>query len=154
MIDRFERFSLANNEINRFLKKLTTEEMLKHDLKSSHALYFSLLSSSHPEGLTASQLCEYSGRDKADVSRMLALMETKGLVVKEGSHQHLYNGIYRLTDEGLRIADAVKQRAALAVNIAGKDLSPEHREIFYASLDSIVSNLRELSKKGIPDINE
>ncbi|MDO4650675.1 MAG: helix-turn-helix domain-containing protein, partial [Eubacteriales bacterium] len=141
---------LATNEINKFLKKLTTEEMEKHGLKSSHALYFSLLSS-NPEGLTSSQLCEYSGRDKADVSRMLNMLEKKGLVRKEGVHQNLYNGVYLLTDEGLEIADYVKQRAAVAVEIAGKDLTPRERETFYSALDSIVSNLRELSKKGIPE---
>ncbi len=150
MIDRFEHFNLATNEINKFLKKLTTEEMEKHGLKSSHALYFSLLSS-NPEGLTSSQLCEYSGRDKADVSRMLNMLEKKGLVRKEGVHQNLYNGVYLLTDEGLGIADYVKQRAAVAVEIAGKDLTPRERETFYSALDSIVSNLRELSKKGIPE---
>ncbi len=151
MIDRFEHFALATNEINRFIKKLTTEEMEKHGLKSSHALYFSLLSS-NPKGLTATQLCEYSGRDKADVSRMLHMLEKNGLVTKEGSHQNLYNGVFRLTDEGQHIADHVKQRIAAAVAIAGRDLTPEQRELFYSALDSIVTNLRELSKKGIPEL--
>ncbi len=151
MLDRFERFSLAANEINKCLRKLTTEEMEQHGLRSSHAIYFSLLAGHVDDGMTATQLCESSGRDKADVSRMLSLMERKGLVRKDGDGQRLYNAVYRLTDDGLQIAEYVKQRSAKAVEIAGRDLTEEQRKIFYESLDSIVSNLHELSQKGIPE---
>ncbi len=151
MIERYEHFTYANNEINKFLRKLTGEEMKKHGLKSPHAIYFTILANNAETGLTATQICELSGRDKADVSRMIALMEEKGLVVKNGVHQNLYNGTFMLTEEGMRIAECVKQKAAKAVEIAGKDLTEERRQIFYESLDSIVENLRELSVKGIPE---
>ncbi len=151
MIDRFERFTFAMNEINKFLRKIAGDEMKKHGLKSPHAIYFTVLADDAEKGLTATQLCELSGRDKADVSRMLSLMEERGLVVKKGIHQNLYNGVFILTEEGLRIAECVKQKAAKAVELAGKDLTEEARQSFYTSLDSIVENLRELSKKGIPE---
>ncbi len=151
MIDRFEHFTFAMNESNKFLRKIAGDEMKKHGLKSPHAIYFTMLANSAEKGLTATQLCELSGRDKADVSRMLSLMEEKGLVVKKGVHQNLYNGFFVLTEDGYKIAECVKQKAARAVEIAGKDLTQEARDSFYASLDSIVENLRELSKKGIPE---
>ncbi len=151
MIGRYEHFTYATNEINKFLRKLAGDEMKKHGLKSPHAIYFTVLSQNAETGLTATQMCELSGRDKADVSRMFALMEEKGLVVKKGVHQNLYNGVFTLTEEGLRIAESVKQRAAKAVEIAGKDLTEEARQNFYHSLDSIVENLRVLTMKGIPE---
>ncbi len=151
MIGRYEHFTYATNEINKFLRKLAGDEMKKHGLKSPHAIYFTVLANNAETGLTATQMCELSGRDKADVSRMFALMEEKGLVVKKGVHQNLYNGVFTLTEEGLRIAESVKQRAAKAVEIAGKDLTEEARENFYNSLDSIVENLRVLTMKGIPE---
>ncbi len=151
MIDRFEHFTYAINEITRFWRKLAGEEMEKHGLKASHAIYFTVLAKHHAAGLTASQICEYCGRDKADVSRMLAILEDRELLVKEGGHQNLYNGVFKLTDAGIKIAECVKDRAGKAVAAAGKDLSPEAREIFYGALDSIVRNLREMSTKGIPD---
>jgi hypothetical protein len=46
----------------------------------------------------------------------------------------------------------VRKRAILAVELAGKDLTDEKREIFYDALESIVLNLRLLSKEGIPQI--
>ncbi len=151
MIERFEHFTYATNEITKFWRKLAGDEMKKHGLKSPHAIYFTVLANHTETGLTATQMCELSGRDKADVSRMFALMEEKGLVVKKGVHQNLYNGVFTLTEEGLRIAESVKQRAAKAVEIAGKDLTEEARENFYHSLDSIVENLRVLTMKGIPE---
>ncbi len=151
MIDRFEHFTYATNEITKFWRKIAGEEMEKHGLKASHAIYFTVLLKNQETGLTATQICEYCGRDKADVSRMMAMMEGKGLLQKQGSHQNLYNGVFRLTEQGLAIAQCVRERASKAVCIAGKDLTEETREIFYAALDSIVANMRELSMKGIPE---
>ena len=48
-------------------------------------------------------------------------------------------------------AEHVNKRASRAVEIAGKDLTEENRTIFYDSLESIVANLRVLSKKDIPE---
>ncbi len=151
MIDRFEHFTCATNEITKFWRKLAGDEMDKHGLKAPHAIYFTLLAKHNSTGLTATQICELCGRDKADVSRMMAIMESKGLLIKEGNNQNLYNGVLKLTEQGLQIANSVKDRANKAVAIAGKDLSNEERQIFYHALDSIVENLRELTKKGIPD---
>ncbi len=151
MLDRFEHFTCATNEITRFWRKLAGEEMEKQGLKAPHAIYFTVLSKHKTAGLTATQICEYCGRDKADVSRMLAILEEKGLLIKQGGHQNLYNGVFKLTDKGLTVAKSVSGRAEKAVALAGKDLSDEKRKIFYEALDSIVENMRELTKKGIPE---
>ncbi len=150
MVERFERFTFAMSEINKVYRKIAGEEMEKVGLKFPHAIYFLILTKDIENGMTATQLCEQSGRDKADASRMLALMEEKGLVVKEGFHQNRYNGVYKLTDKGCQIADYVKLRAAKTVEIAGKDLTEESRQNLYVALGSIVENLYELSEKGFP----
>ena len=82
MPDRFERFSIAISEISKYWHRLASEEMEKHGLKGPHAIYITTLLR-NPAGLTAPQICEISGKDKADVSRMMAIMEKKGLVTKE-----------------------------------------------------------------------
>ncbi len=151
MLDRFEHFTYATNEITKFWRKLAGDEMKKHGLKSNHAIYFTVLAKHKNTGLTASQICENCGRDKADVSRMLAIMEKKGLLIKEGGYQNLYNGVFKLTEEGYSVAKTVSERAEKAVALAGKDLSEKKRNIFYEALDSIVENMRELTQKGIPD---
>ena len=150
MQERFERFSLMLSEISRYWHKLTAEEMEVYGLKGNHSIY--LLTMSHyPEGITAPLLCTYCGRDKADVSRMMAMMEEKGLVAKEGVHRNRYGGVFKLTPEGMAAAEHVRRRADLAVELAGKDLSEENRTIFYEALDSITKNLRTLCQEGLPE---
>lgn len=149
MVDRFERFSFAISEISRYWHKLAAEEMKKYGLKGAHSIYL-LTMYRYPEGITAPQLCELCGKDKSDVSRMISIMESKGLVTKEGIHQNLYGGVFKLTEEGKAAAGHVSSRASLAVELAGKDLTEEKRAIFYEALESIAVNLRQMSRTGLP----
>ena len=63
--------------------------MEKYGLRSSHSLYI-LTMIKYPQGITAPQICECCNKDKADVSRMMAMVEKKGLVIKEGTNQNPY----------------------------------------------------------------
>lgn len=150
MVDRFERFSIAISEISRHWHKITADEMEKYGLKGPHSIYLTIMYR-YPEGVTATQLCELCGKDKSDVSRMMSIMEKKGLVKKEGIHQNLYKGVFKLTQEGQEAAKIVCERAGLAVEIAGNELSDENRAILYESLELIASKLREISKSGLPE---
>lgn len=150
MIDRFERFSFAMSEISRHWHKLTSDEMSKYGLKGTHSIYLLTLSR-FPDGLTAPELCQYCDRDKADVSRMMSIMEKKGLVSKQYIGSSKYRGVFRLTSDGAEAAEGVRSKASQAVAYAGKDMSEESREIFYQAMESIVRNLRQLSKDGIPE---
>lgn len=150
MIDRFARFSLAISEISRYWHKLAGEELTKYGLKGPHAIYLTAIYR-YPEGITVPQLCELCGKDKSDASRMISILEQKGLVEKQtvgGSH---YRGKLQLTEEGKLAAEHVCQRASRAVEAAGKDLTAEERDGFYRALESITANLRELCKEGIPE---
>ncbi|MBQ2749937.1 MAG: winged helix-turn-helix transcriptional regulator [Clostridia bacterium] len=151
-MDRFERFSYAISVISRCWHRLAAEEMAKYDLKSSHATYLTTLSR-YPDGLTAAQLCEVCGKDKSDVSRMMAILTKTGFVKKNGRNDagNLYGGTYVLTDTGLDAAEKVKRRAAQVVEIAGKDLSDESRSMLYEMLAQISDNLVQLCKDGIPE---
>ena len=146
MLKRFARFSLAISEIDRCWHKLAAEEMAKHELNSPHAVYLCALYE-YEEGITAAELCEICRKNKADVSRMVAILEKKGLIRKEGNQ---YRARILLTEEGKQAAAHVRERAALAVELAGAGLSPESREIFYAALEQITANLQILSREGLP----
>lgn len=150
MVERFERFSFAISEISRYWHKLATEEMEKHGLKGTHSVYL-ITMLKFPDGITAPKLSELCSKDKSDVSRMMAIMEERGFVKKEGVHQNCYRGVFKLTEKGIKAADQLKSRVALAVELAGRDLSIEEREVFYKSLESISGNLRVLSKEGLPE---
>lgn len=149
MLDRFARFSLAIAEIDRCWHKLAAEEMAKYDLNSPHAVYLNTLYQ-YPEGITAAKLGELSCKNKADVSRMVTILEKKGLVRKESTGSNLYRAKLLLTPAGEQAAEHVRRRAAVAVEAAGAGLSEEDRETFYRCLELITDNLRQLSKTGLP----
>lgn len=153
MTERFERFSLAISEISRHWHRLTSDEMEKYGLKGPHAVYLSSLAR-YPDGLTGPMLCDVCGKDKADVSRMMAIMEKKGLVTKESVNRNLYRAVFKLTSEGKAAAEFVSRRASRAVEIAGRDMNAETREVFYSCLEMISANLRELCRNGIPEDEE
>lgn len=146
MVDRFERFSFAISEISRCWHKIAADEMEKYGLKGSHAIYLTTLYR-YSQGVTAAKLSELSGKDKADVSRMTAIMEKNGLIVKEGSS---YRALLKLTDTGREAAEHVRSRAGVAVENASRGLSEEHRAIFYQALELIVSNLQNICEEGLP----
>ena len=150
MLDRFERFSFAISEISRCWRKLASDELAKYGLKSSHATYLTILYK-YPDGITVPDLCEISGKDKSDASRMIAILEKMGLAGKEVVGGSLYRGLWVLTDEGKVAAAHVCLRASRAVELAGKDLDDETRDIFYKALELITSNLTSLSKEGLPE---
>ncbi len=149
-IDRFERFSLAIAEISRYWHRLAAEELAKYGLKGPHATYLTAMFR-YPDGITVPQLCELCGKDKSDASRMISILEQKGLVKKQVANGSRYRGRLTLTEEGKAAARQVCKKAGRAVEMAGRDLTEETREIFYRSLDSITANLRDLTREGIPE---
>lgn len=149
MIDRFERFSYAITEISRCWHRIAGEEMREYGLKGPYALYFTTLHR-YPQGITAAQLCELCGRDKADVSRAVSLMESAGLLQKETVGKNAYRAPLRLTDKGNSVACQINEKAKIAVEQASTGLTPEKRAIFYEALELITCNLQTLCKDGLP----
>ena len=146
MIHRFERFSYAISEISRCWHRIAGEEMGEYGMSGSSSVYFTTLYR-YPEGVTAAQLGELCSRDKADVSRTMALLEKKGLVVRQGSS---YRARLQLSEQGMAVAEQINQKASAAVEHASRGLPREKREIFYEALELITANLQMLSKEGLP----
>lgn len=150
MVDRFEKFSFAISEISRCWNRIAGREMERYGLKGPCVLYL-LAIYRHADGITAAKLGEECGRDKADVSRALALMEQNGLIKRSG---HSYRAMLTLTDEGKKAAEHLKERAATAVLLGGQGLSDEQRFALYEILERIAANLRAVSESGLPDEEE
>lgn len=148
MLDRFEQFSLAIFNISRYWNKIAADGMKKYGLKGAYA--FTLLTIYRSNGdITASELCELCRKDKAEISRTIALMEEKGLLKREG--KNLYRASLILTDVGRNVAQDISDKATLAVELAGRGISDEKRAVFYEALGIISNNLKEISKEGLPE---
>lgn len=149
MLDRFEQFTASISAISRCVQKLERDEMEKYGYKGAFAQYLMVLSA-HPDGLSAAQLCEYSDRDKAAVSRIVAEMIDKGLISRNGEEKN-YRAKLVLTEEGRKAADFVKRRAKTAVEAVGGELDESDRAVFYSALATISANLEQLCREGIPE---
>ena len=143
-MDRFETFSLALFNISRYWNRIAAEEMEKYGLKGAHAFYLVTILR-HDGDVTASQLCELCGRDKADVSRAVSKMEENGLLLRIGTNP--YRAKLKLTESGMEVAREVRQIAATVVDRVGGDLNPENRAVFYQVLSSVTANLETLCKE-------
>ena len=152
MLTRFEQFSSSIFNIYKHIQKIERDEMLQYGLKGSFAQYL-LAIGRHEDGITSSGLCEICDKDKAAISRVVAEMEQKGLIYREASGENLYRAMLKLTEKGKEAATHVNERAKVAVELAGKGLTDEARQAFYAALNLIASNLQEISKQGIPSKN-
>ena len=150
MVDRFEQLSYFIYSIYRSIQKIAKEEMEKHGLRGAYAHYLVALCR-HSEGVTSAQLCDICDKDKAATSRFVAEMEEKGLISREGGSFSMYRAKLLLTPKGKQIADVILRRVDIAVELAGRGLSDENREILYASLRIIETNLKGLCKIGLPE---
>ena len=124
--------------------------MAKYGLKGAYAQYLVAVKR-FPEGVTSTELCELCDKDKAAVSRIVAEMEEKGLVVREGIKETLYRAKIKLTEEGRKAAEHVLEKGEVAVAIVGKGLTNEDRDAFYRAMDLIANNIQVLTKKGLPE---
>ena len=150
MLNRFEQFSSVIFGIHRYIQKLERDEMIKFGYKGAYAQYLMILSE-HPKGLIASRICEICDKDKAAVSRIIAEMQEKNLVVRECAENRVYRGVVRLTEHGQEVAYHVCQKAKDAVAAIGREsMNDEERVVFYAILDRIHAQLHTFTKDGIP----
>ena len=143
-MDRFETFSLALFNMSRYWNRLAAEEMEKYGLKGAHAFYLVTVLR-HDGDVTASQLCELCGKDKADVSRGVSRLEAIGMLQRVGSNP--YRAKLQLTEQGIAAAQAVRETAQTIVDRVGGDLTEEDRAVFYEVLASVTANLEKLCKE-------
>ncbi len=148
MESRYERFSSSISTLYHDIQKIERVEMEKFHLKGPHAQC--LLAMSHyPQGITAAQLCELCERDKAAISRTISELEQAGMVVRLSRNGTGYRAGLVLSDQGREAANAVRERARLAVEQAGLGLDSEKRAIFYEVLALIAGNLHTICKDGL-----
>lgn len=149
MLERFEEFTYTIYEIQRCWNRIASEGMEFYGLKGSYAVYL-IAMYRRPEGITATELGALCSRDKADVSRAVAVLESKNILRKEAGSGNLYRAKLVLTEYGAAITESIVKKAVIAEEIAGAGLSEEQRTALYNSLVTISQNLKELCKTGIP----
>lgn len=142
MISVFEAFSEYIVEMNRYLQRIKEIEMNKLGLHAKHTMCLYYLGK-HPEGLTPSELTKLCCEDKAAVSRALSQLENGGLIVRKiPENKRAYRTVYNLTEDGKAIVRRLNDRVEAALSGCCIDMADGKREEFYASLKTILGNLK------------
>ncbi len=148
MISRFEKFSYLIGELSKLLHKIEGEVLEAIGLKGPYAIYI-LTVAKHSEGITASELSEICGRDKADVSRAVTALVNGGFAEKNTKEGKKYKSVFKLTQKGIKVANELRTKANSAVEYASRGVSSEDRMIFYSTLETIYSNMKNMSNYGV-----
>lgn len=142
MQNSFSRFSIGIYELSRYWYRIAGNEMRRYGLKGSFSVYFTTLYR-FPDGITAGQLCKLTGRDKADISRAMTVLQKQGLVERDANGK-TYRALLKLTAEGRKLAEQVCKKADSVMGHVGQGLTDEDRAVFYKVLDRINDNLHQL----------
>ena len=148
METRYELISASISSMYHDIQKIERIEMAKYGLKGPHAQCL-LAMKKHPQGITAARLCEVCEKDKGAVSRILAELEEAGMILRENRNGSRYRASLTLTEQGMAAADAVVEKARLAVELAGTGFDETEREVFYRVLSIIAGNLHKLCREGL-----
>ena len=142
MKNRFENFTGLISSISKSIRKIKTEEVEEYNLKSTHVscLYYIYKT----EELTAKELCDLCGEDKALISRSLDFLETNGFIQCNSTLKKRYKSGLILTEKGSEVAKKITQKIDQILNLASNGLTEENRKIMYESLSIINSNLQTL----------
>lgn len=139
-MDRFNKFTVTVNSLVRNIHKIKSGEMAKLGLKSTHV---SCLYYLYKEGgaMTARELCDVCGEDKAAISRAVDMLGREGYLYCEGGAKR-YKSPIILTEKGREVAEFIAGRVSCILEEASAQLSDGDREIMYSSLDCIEKNLK------------
>ena len=142
MLSRFETFTVLIAKVNRCIHRLKAEEMAEFCLKSSHVscLYYLYKANS----LTAKELCDLCGEDKANISRAVKYLENEGYLRGEAAGQKRYQTALSLTEKGKEVGQAIAVKIDRILQLASEGLDEESRKVFYQSLALICGNLERI----------
>lgn len=145
MIERFGEFVGTISSIHKNIQKIKKHKMEAFGLSGNHVMSLFYLSQ-HPEGLTASKLCQLISVDKAAISRVLAELLEKGYIyypdLEEGKK---YRTNIMLTEKAQTVTKEIDEIICSIVEQIGSSLTNEERTNMYHSLDTISENLEKLA---------
>ncbi|MBQ8725770.1 MAG: winged helix-turn-helix transcriptional regulator [Clostridia bacterium] len=141
MIEKFRTFTYLIASLNRLIKKIKTEEMLEYNLKSPHVscLYYVYKVGS----ITAKELSDLCGEDKATISRSLNYLGNHGYIV-DGQELKRYKTPIILTEKGAETAKLISRKIDGFISMADDGIAERDVETMYRSLKIVNDNLSKI----------
>lgn len=142
MKERFETFTLQIAKISRYIRKIKTEEMRASRLKAPHVSCLHYLYQRGP--MTAKELGEVCGEDKAAISRTLIYLEKHGYIYYERNTQKRYKEPILLTETGKEIGAVIENKIEKILQQSDFGVPREELATMYRGLETICVNLERI----------
>ncbi|MFR3998800.1 MAG: MarR family winged helix-turn-helix transcriptional regulator [Atopobiaceae bacterium] len=141
---RFEDFVGLIGAIDKEIQRIKTAELARFGLRASDLMVVYYLEK-NPEGLTGADLARLADVDRAAVSRTVTRLAADGFV-EVGEESTRYRAPIRLTEKGYAAMAEVNGLISQIVRQAGGGLMDEQRRALYASLESVLGQLRVIAR--------
>ena len=141
---RFEDFVGLICAKDKEIQRIKTAELSRFGLRASDLMVVYYLEK-NPEGLTGADLARLADVDRAAVSRTVTRLAADGFV-EVGEESTRYRAPIRLTEKGYAAMAEVNGLISQIVRQAGGGLMDEQRRALYASLESVLGQLRVIAR--------
>lgn len=142
--ERFYEFSGLVSRAQKQLRRVQEKYMRDFGLRSVHVSCLLRLLD-EPGGLSATGLSARCGVDRAQISRVTAELEERGLVCESApGSKRRYRGSLTLTGKGLAQAKEMQAIVAEKLQAISGGLSQDEAAEFYAVFHKIVDRLEEI----------
>ncbi|WP_417146018.1 MarR family winged helix-turn-helix transcriptional regulator [Paratractidigestivibacter faecalis] len=141
---RFEDFVGLIGAIDKEIQRIKTAELARFGLRASDLMVVYYLEK-NPEGLTGADLARLADVDRAAVSRTVTRLAADGFV-EVGEESTRYRAPIHLTEKGYAAMAEVNGLISQIVRQAGGGLMDEQRRALYASLESVLGQLRVIAR--------
>ncbi len=138
----FEYFNALVGTAMKSLDRLKAKGMEEYGLSGTHTLCMRLLYD-HPEGLTRTQISNTLSIDRAQVTRIVLELMSKGLIEVEQSERAGYRKKCGLTEKGRDVTASVNQTVSKINEFVSGDIPSDELESFYATLEEICNRLKK-----------
>lgn len=145
--ERFTRFKKNIDGIHKCLQKIRIDLGASEGVKGVHVFWLHDMLS-HPEGQSAAEIAANNNIDKSLVSREINELSKEGYICSDdGGVKRGYNKKYRLTEKGIVTAKKLGAAALMLQSKASAEISGDHLEIFYNTLEKIHAALAALAEE-------
>jgi DNA-binding MarR family transcriptional regulator len=141
-MERFETFTVLIMKINRSIHKIKAAEMAEFNLKGPHVSCLYYLG--RAETMTAKELRDVCGEDKAAVSRSIEYLEKNGYVACASDSKKRYKAALTLTEKGKQAAARIAEKIDAVLERSSEGISAEALQAVYDGLTTIEKNLSEI----------
>ena len=150
MEDRYGKFMMLINNINRCIKRIENDQMHKYNLRSYHiSCLYNLYKH---KGITATDLVEMTQQDKASISRSIDFLQDKEYIYCQSKTLKKYKSPILLTQKGQLVAKKIADKIDLVLKQLDQLLTDSQREEFYQNLQNIYQALKNVQeRKSVED---